>query len=122
MNINHLKSEILEYIESHDGTTFVEIENVFEENNFNYKGDGAYTSGQHPNVVFWIGWNQEAFNIIAELKRDGLIEMDICPPIIYLVDGKGLDLPIVKSKYIKTDHWLPVAFNICKKRKGACLK
>ena len=52
MNINHLKSEILEYIESHDGTTFVEIENIFEENNFNYKGDGAYTSGQHPNVVF----------------------------------------------------------------------
>ncbi|MEJ7373566.1 pathogenicity island protein, partial [Staphylococcus epidermidis] len=51
----------------------------------------------------------------AELKRDGLIEMDICPPIIYLVDGKGLDLPIVKSKYIKIDHWLPVAFNICKK-------
>ena len=51
MNKNQLKSEILEYIESHDGTTFVEIENVFEENNFNYKGDGAYTSGQHPNVV-----------------------------------------------------------------------
>ena len=54
MTKNELKSEILEYIESHDGTTFVEIENVFEENNFNYKGDGAYTSGQHPNVVFWI--------------------------------------------------------------------
>ncbi|RRJ41072.1 pathogenicity island protein, partial [Pseudomonas aeruginosa] len=22
------------------------------------------------------------------------------------------------SKYIKTDHWLPVAFNICKKEMG----
>ena len=30
MNKNELKSEILEYIESHDGATFVEIENVFE--------------------------------------------------------------------------------------------
>lgn len=117
MNKQKLKSEILEYIESHDGTTFVEIEDVFEDNKFIYKGDGAYTSGQHPNVVFWVGWNQEAFNIIAELKQDGLIEMDICPPIIYLVDGKGLDLPIVKSKNIKTDHWLPVAFNICTKEK-----
>ncbi len=69
MNKNQLKSEILEYIKTHDGTSFVEIERVFEENNFDYKGVGAYTSGQHPNVVFWVGWNQEAFDVIAELKK-----------------------------------------------------
>lgn len=69
MNKNQLKSEILEYIKTHDGTSFVEIESVFEENNFDYKGVGAYTSGQHPNVVFWVGWNQEAFDVIAELKK-----------------------------------------------------
>lgn len=73
MNKNQLKSEILEYIKGHAGTSFVEIERVFEENNFDYKGDGAYTSGQHPNVVFWVGWNQEAFDVIAELKK----KMDI---------------------------------------------
>ncbi|MBU3153279.1 pathogenicity island protein, partial [Staphylococcus aureus] len=33
----------------------------------------------------------------------------------YMVDGKGLDLPIVRSKNIKTDHWLPVTFTISKK-------
>nr|AET14338.1 hypothetical protein [Staphylococcus aureus] len=115
MNKNQLKTEILEYIKAHAGTSFVEIERVFEENNFDYKGDGAYTSGQHPNVVFWIGWNQEAFDVIAELKKDRRIEMDICEPIVYMVDGKGLDLPIVKSKNIKTDHWLPVTFTISKK-------
>ncbi|HCY0842307.1 TPA: pathogenicity island protein, partial [Staphylococcus aureus] len=43
------------------------------------------------------------------------IEMDICEPIVYMVDGKGLDLPIVRSKNIKTDHWLPVTFTISKK-------
>lgn len=101
MNKNQLKSEILEYIKAHAGTSFVEIERVFEENNFDYKGDGAYTSGQHPNVVFWIGWNQEAFDVIAELKKDRRIEMDICEPIVYMVDGKGLDLPIVSSKTLK---------------------
>ncbi|WP_269924663.1 pathogenicity island protein [Staphylococcus aureus] len=115
MNKNQLKSEVLEYIKAHAGTSFVEIERVFEENNFDYKGDGAYTSGQHPNVVFWVGWNQEAFDVIAELKKDGHIEMDICEPIVYMVDGKGLDLPIVRSKNIKTDHWLPVTFTISKK-------
>ncbi|HDZ8824598.1 TPA: pathogenicity island protein [Staphylococcus aureus] len=112
MNKNQLKSEILEYIKAHAGTSFVEIEHVFEENNFDYKGDGAYTSGNHKNIIFWVGWNEEAFNIVADLKRDGLIEMQICPPMYYLIDGKGLKLPIVKNKNIKIDHWLPVTFNL----------
>ncbi|HDA7915243.1 TPA: pathogenicity island protein [Staphylococcus aureus] len=115
--MNNIKGELVNYIKNNAGTSFVEIEKVFEENNFDYKGDGAYTSGQHPNVVFWIGWNQKAFDVIAELKKDGRIEMDICEPIVYMVDGKGLDLPIVRSKNIKTDHWLPVTFTISKKEK-----
>lgn len=110
MNKNRLKNKILEYIKTHEETSFVEIENIFEENGFDYEGDGAYTSGNHENVVFWLGWNEEAFSIVADLKRDGLIEMNICPPLYYLIDGKGLSLPIVKSKNINTDHWLPVAF------------
>ncbi|MQJ56034.1 pathogenicity island protein, partial [Escherichia coli] len=79
---------------------------------FKYKGNGAYTSGNHKNIVFWMGWNEEAFNIVADLKRDGLIEMQICPPMYYLIDGKGLRLPIVKNKNIKIDHWLPVTFSL----------
>lgn len=49
---------------------------------------------------------------MADLKRDGLIEMQICPPMYYLIDGKGLRLPIVKNKNIKIDHWLPVTFSL----------
>lgn len=69
MNKNQLKSEILEYIKAHAGTSFVEIEHVFEENNFDYKGDGAYTSGQHPNVVFWIGGIKKRLMLSLNLKR-----------------------------------------------------
>ncbi|EGQ2901355.1 pathogenicity island protein [Staphylococcus pseudintermedius] len=110
MNKNRLKNKILEYIKTHAETSFVEIENIFEENGFDYKGNGAYTSGENDNVIFWVGWNERAFDIVAGLKRDGYIEMNICPPMYYLIDGKSLNLPIVKSKNIKTDHWLPVAF------------
>lgn len=111
MNKNRLKNEILNYIKIHAETSFVEIERIFEEHQFDYKGDGAYSSGENDKVIFWLGWNQEAFKLIAELKRDGLIEMNICPPLCYMVDGKMLKLPIVKSKNIRTDHWLPVAFS-----------
>ncbi|MDU0285670.1 pathogenicity island protein [Staphylococcus pseudintermedius] len=101
---------MLNYIKNHKETSFVEIERIFEENKFDYKGNGAYTSGENDNVIFWVGWNERAFDIVAGLKRDGYIEMNICPPMYYLIDGKSLNLPIVKSKNIKTDHWLPVAF------------
>ncbi|EQA7714421.1 pathogenicity island protein [Staphylococcus pseudintermedius] len=110
MNKHKLKKEILNYIKNHKETSFVEIERIFEENKFDYKGNGAYTSGDNDNVILWVGWNERAFDIVAGLKRDGYIEMNICPPMYYLIDGKSLNLPIVKSKNIKTDHWLPVAF------------
>ncbi|EPN4970478.1 pathogenicity island protein [Staphylococcus pseudintermedius] len=110
MNKHKLKKEILNYIKNHKETSFVEIERIFEENKFDYKGNGAYTSGDNDNVIFWVGWNERAFDIVAGLKRDGYIEMNICPPMYYLIDGKSLNLPIVKSKNIKTEHWLPVAF------------
>lgn len=72
MNKHKLKKEILNYIKNHKETSFVEIERIFEENKFDYKGNGAYTSGENDNVIFWVGWNERAFDIVAGLK-----EMDI---------------------------------------------
>ncbi|EJG5122514.1 pathogenicity island protein, partial [Staphylococcus pseudintermedius] len=69
MNKHKLKKEILNYIKNHKETSFVEIERIFEENKFDYKGNGAYTSGDNDNVIFWVGWNERAFDIVAGLKR-----------------------------------------------------
>lgn len=55
MNKNQLKSEILEYIKAHAGTSFVEIERVFEENNFDYKGERIYKwSTSQCCVLDWV--------------------------------------------------------------------
>ncbi|EZY59614.1 hypothetical protein V061_02761 [Staphylococcus aureus R0353] len=120
--MNNIKGELVNYIKNNAGASFVEIERVFEGNNFDYKGQGAYTSAVNNNIVYWYGWNKQAFNLVSDLVNDGVIEMNICESIIYIVDGKGLNFPILKSDDVDTYHWLPVAFNICKKRKGACLK
>lgn len=112
MEKEKIKFEVLEYIKSHSETSFVEIERIFEKNEFDYVGDGAYSSGVNNKAIFWIGWNKAAYEIISELKREGLIVMEPCQPIIYVIDGKSLTLPIMKSMNIKNDHWLPVAFSV----------
>lgn len=112
MNKDIIKQKVLEYIKQNAGTSFVEIEQIFEEHNFDYKGNGAYSSGQHQNVIFWMGWNRSAFNILADLKHDGLISMEICEPLVYLVDGKSLTLPVMtKPTDARNDCSLTVTFN-----------
>ncbi|CAC9263961.1 TPA: pathogenicity island protein [Staphylococcus aureus] len=113
--MNNIKGELVNYIKNNAGTSFVEIEKVFDENAFDYKGQGAYTSAVNNNIVYWYGWNKQAFNLVSDLMNDGVIEMNICESIIYIVDGKGLNFPILKSDDVDTYHWLPVTFTISKK-------
>ncbi|HEH0386984.1 TPA: pathogenicity island protein [Staphylococcus aureus] len=115
MDKEQLKKYIYEYVKEYKEIPIYQLEDLFKEMNHDYIGRTSVTHDKDENIVFWIGWNQEAFDVIAELKKDRRIEMDICEPIVYMVDGKGLDLPIVRSKNIKTDHWLPVTFTISKK-------
>ncbi|MDU0429275.1 pathogenicity island protein [Staphylococcus chromogenes] len=110
--MNDIKSELVRYISENVGTSFVEIERIFQENNFDYKGNGAYTSTVNSNILYWYGWNKQAFKVVSELVNDSLIEMNVCEPFIYFIDGKGLNLPIVKSKSVNTYHWLPVTFSV----------
>ncbi|MCG1866936.1 pathogenicity island protein [Staphylococcus epidermidis] len=112
--MNNVKNKIIKYITENAGTSFVEIEKIFDENHFEYKGNGAYTSAENNNIIFWYGWNEQAFNVVSSLVNEGLIEMRTCEPVIYIVDGKSLNFPIMKSECINTHHWLPVTFNLVK--------
>ncbi|MCI2789739.1 MULTISPECIES: pathogenicity island protein [Staphylococcus] len=112
--MNNIKNELVDYIKNNAGTSFVEIEKVFDENDFDYKGQGAYTSAENNNIVFWYGWNKQAFDVVSGLVNDGVIEMSRCESIIYIVDGKGLNFPILKSDDVETYHWLPVTFSLTK--------
>ncbi len=45
-------------------------------------------------------------------SSNGRIAMKPAPPIVYLVDGKFLRMPIAKRAYhYKTPRWLPVTFS-----------
>ncbi|BGE81988.1 pathogenicity island protein [Staphylococcus petrasii] len=111
MNKRKVKEYILDYIKRNPETTFIEIEEVFKKLKFNYKGKGVYCSGESEKVIFWADWNKKAFDVVSELKRDGYVIMNVVSPTVYLLEGKTLDLPVMKTiKDLKQDCWIPVTF------------
>ena len=91
----------------------VELERLLEHNYIDYKAEGyTWWSGYCENIIFWCGFKREIPIAIKELQAEGKIRIDIAQPIVYMTDGKMLNLPLVKSnRNYKTPHWLPIVLN-----------
>jgi len=106
-----IKAEVYRFIKNNEGTSYVELENLFTSLGFDWEGDLEIYSDVCSNVIFWTGWNKDAIEVINSLQREGLIYKVPGEPFIYYIDGKALTLPIVrKNIQYKTPHWLPVLF------------
>lgn len=112
MDKKQLSKTIYEYIAANKDASYVEIQRVFENKGFDYRGDREAIAGTNENIVFWSGWNDEAFQIIDDLIKSGKIERVPCHFIVYLIDGCCLTYPILRSspKKIKSPHWIPCVF------------
>lgn len=112
-----VKNRIYEYIKKNGSTSYAEIERVFEECGFDYTGALSSCSTVNDLVVFWHGWNLEAYTIVQELLQERKVERDACGMLIYLLDGKCLDMPVLQTaKQLNgsnREHWLPCVFNAC---------
>ena len=113
--MKNIQSKLIDYIKDNTGTSFVEIEKYLMKMILIIKVKEHIPVQKNSNIVFWYGWNERAFDAVSELVNDGVIEMSKCESMIYIVDGKSLNFPILKSDDVDTYHWLPVTFNICKK-------
>lgn len=111
MNKETIKKYVHEYIANNDITSFVEIERIFNEHGFIFQGDLSIRSAEKPQAIFWDGWNDTATEVMRELMTEGKIYMDVCQPMIYVIDGEGLKLPIPKKSNFTRPHWIPVAFS-----------
>lgn len=64
------------------------------------------------NAVMWVGMTQAAIDALEELRLAKAIHPVPTVPLVYLIDGSMLKLPICKSKrHYKKPHWLPMVFN-----------
>lgn len=111
MKKEEMKKKVLEYINKNDQVSYTELEWLFEQNGFNYRGNLDALSGICEHVVIWTGWNQEAYGIMTELLFEGKVHREPVDVLTYLIDGKTLQLPLVKrGTQYKTDHWIPTVF------------
>jgi hypothetical protein len=111
------KEIILNYIIKMKGrVSFVEVERELTKNNINPNGDYYIPFKQYKNVYIWVNMSEGFSKSIISLLKDYKICLKECLEIIYITDGKMIDLPIARGKErdYKKEHWLPMVINIDK--------
>lgn len=103
MNMTDEKAAIIKWLMAYPNcTSFVEIQKL--------PGcSGENWIGADENLLVWIGLSAVAANTIIEMLKDGLIAVQPTTILVYMCDGRTLNLPVAKSstyKY-KKPHWLP---------------
>jgi len=109
-----LKADILERIAKRK--KFVTFAQLMSIECFN----GAYTFHfpSWPNIILWTGIAEGAVKALIELIVEKKVDIRIAPPLVYLMDGAVLMLPVFQSasappeKNPETPHWLPVCFSV----------
>lgn len=92
---------------------FTDIERLFEELGFDFRGDMAIGIGI-PNVHVWYEWNKDAVEVLMRLKDRGIVLRDESP-LTYYCDGLAPNLPLASASNIrreagyKKEHWFPAS-------------
>ena len=110
MNLEGIKFSLVKMIKDKGGVSFVEIENFFDEIDFDYRGEEQLNSSKNNKIIYWSDWNKQACELITELLKNKQIEMTPTPLWVYLIDGKVLTVPVYE-KNKPFEQWLPVEFN-----------
>ena len=99
---------ILKLVREVRTVSFAELENRIE----GFGGGDVSWGVTSFNIVFWEGMTMEACDAMDELREAKLIEPIPTSPLTYMIDGKYLALPVVKSpRAYKKPHWAPIVFN-----------
>lgn len=112
--VDEMANLICDFVKT-SSKTFGEIENLFKENHFEFRGSLALAS-EYKNVHFWYGWNEEAIGAMMKAQELGCRVCPISPMEHFLIcayDGlPNWGFPIANyngcKRGYKTEHWYPV--------------
>ncbi len=109
LSIEDMMDAIRKKINEDDHVSFVEVERIFEDYGFDYKGGMTICHPKSLNLLIWDGWNQSALDLLNQLISNEPFAMHSTHTITYLIDGGALNLPLAKSvRDYKHPHWLPM--------------
>lgn len=115
MNLHEMESILFDMMNDSDGVSFVDIENAFALNGFDFKGNFliSTTVAEEKNIVFWGGWNKDACEAFYNALKKSNANYIRSHHLIYYMDGKIMNIPVAKRirKY-KSMHWLPVIMGV----------
>ncbi len=75
---------MVDYINKNESASYAELQWLFEEKGYDYKGELLSCSDVCEHVVFWSGWNAEAFDLMTELLHEGVAHREPAHPLRYL--------------------------------------
>lgn len=113
--MSYLCNLILDYIKDNEMIDFVQIEDIFRQNCFQYQGRHDIYIKQ--NNLIWENWNQEAINIlkevIEEIRIRGISTSECFLQVdkaVYDIYGRSINAPIgdLKKSYSNIVCWTPV--------------
>lgn len=113
-DINQIKDEVVKYIHVNKEIPIYKLEELFEDIGFKYEGKKMLTSREDEHKVFWRNWNAEACTIICDLVLEDKVQFIISRNVVmlYLLDGKCVDLPLAFTDEPKTHSWVPVKLKL----------
>lgn len=112
--MNDISKKLWEFFKEEEILSFSDIDEFFENQNYNYKGNMAIVYPKYKNIILWQGYNQATIDMFSDFMEKGKIEfcsdeIGKYSTIYYLMSGRALDLPVAKRKYdYKKPHWFPV--------------
>lgn len=114
MKIEEVKAKILEYIDRNQEIPIYKLEELFEDIGFEYEGNQMLTSRENEYKVFWRKWNAEACTIICDLALEDKVKFVISrnSVMLYLLDGKCVDLPLAVTDEVETHSWVPITLKL----------
>ncbi|MEO2248405.1 hypothetical protein [Staphylococcus saprophyticus] len=112
--VEQVKQKILDYIGEHKEIPIYKLEELFKDIGFDYKGKKMLTSSENEYKVFWRKWNAEACTIICDLALEDKVKFVISRQsvMLYLLDGKCVDLPLAVTDELETHSWVPITLKL----------
>lgn len=122
MEKEQLKQYMYDYVKEHKEIPIYQLEDLFKELGYNFKGKASVTHDIDKNIVFWSGWNEMTMRALIELVKGEQLDLVYRGSYVmrYLLDGRVPNLPLaisypVDGQQTEVPSWVPMLLKVSKK-------